>query len=226
GIRFIQNRELRLKQSHLQHFVALFFAAGKPFVHRAIEEFLTHSDNLHFFLHTLEEVHGVQFIQALMTTHSVDGGAEEICIRHARNFDGILKGQEDAGPGPFFNRHFQKILAQIFNFTVFYLIVFTASKHLRQRALARTVGAHDGVNFACVDLQRQAIENALAFDGSLQILDVQHDDISFLTYAAFKADAKQILRFDRKLHGQFLENFLAEAVDDHRYGIFGREAAL
>src|SRR3546814_8343972 len=35
-----------------------------------------------------------------------------------------------------------------------------------------------------------------------------------------------ILCFDCKLHGQFLENFLAEPVHDHRNGVFRGQAAL
>src|SRR5438034_11020117 len=34
------------------------------------------------------------------------------------------------------------------------------------------------------------------------------------------------LRLDGELHRQLLEDFLAEAVHDHRYGVFGGETAL
>src|SRR2546430_12030828 len=44
--------------------------------------------------------------------------------------------------------------------------------------------------------------------------------------AALETDAEQPLRLDRELHGQLFENFLAEAVHDHRDGVFRREAAL
>src|SRR5215472_15061072 len=43
---------------------------------------------------------------------------------------------------------------------------------------------------------------------------------------AFQADADQLLRLDRELHRQLLQDLLAEAVDDQRYSIFGRQAAL
>jgi hypothetical protein len=35
GVRFIENRELRLEHEHLQDLVALLLAAGKPFIHTA-----------------------------------------------------------------------------------------------------------------------------------------------------------------------------------------------
>ena len=49
---------------------------------------------------------------------------------------------------------------------------------------------------------------------------------SFSRTAAFEADAEQLLRLDRELHRQLLEDFLAEAVDDHVHRVLGRDAAL
>src|SRR5919198_1384473 len=46
------------------------------------------------------------------------------------------------------------------------------------------------------------------------------------SHAAFQADAQQLLRFDRELHGQLAEDSLAEAVDDHRHSVFGLQTAL
>src|SRR6185312_15572081 len=45
------------------------------------------------------------------------------------------------------------------------------------------------------------------------------------TNRAFEAHGKQVLRFDRELHRQFLENRLAEAADDEIDGILLRDAA-
>src|SRR5688572_4323408 len=47
-----------------------------------------------------------------------------------------------------------------------------------------------------------------------------------LSYRPFEADAQQLLRFHGELHGQLAEHVLAESVDDHVDGVFGREAAL
>src|SRR2546428_10295339 len=44
--------------------------------------------------------------------------------------------------------------------------------------------------------------------------------------AAFEADAQEVLGFDGELHGQLLEDFPAEAVDDHRDRVFGGQAPL
>jgi hypothetical protein len=47
-----------------------------------------------------------------------------------------------------------------------------------------------------------------------------------LPYAAFQADAQQLLRLHGELHRKFTEDLLAEAVHDHGDGIFGFQAAL
>src|SRR5688500_13989576 len=47
-----------------------------------------------------------------------------------------------------------------------------------------------------------------------------------LANASLQTDPEQPGSFDRELHRQLLENFLAEAVDDHRHGVLGGQAAL
>src|SRR6478672_6605914 len=47
-----------------------------------------------------------------------------------------------------------------------------------------------------------------------------------LADAAFQAHREQLLRLDRELHRELLEDLLAEAVHDHGNGILGVEPAL
>jgi len=42
---------------------------------------------------------------------------------------------------------------------------------------------------------------------------------------AFQTHPQQLLRFDRELHGQLAENFLAKAVDDHADRVLQGDAA-
>ena len=53
-----------------------------------------------------------------------------------------------------------------------------------KRALARAVGAHQGVDFAAVDLQIHAAENRLPFDRDVQILIVSVSVIEFQSSGA------------------------------------------
>src|SRR5512145_551114 len=48
----------------------------------------------------------------------------------------------------------------------------------------------------------------------------------FLANASLQADPEQPRSLDGKLHRQLLEDFFAEAVDDHRHGVLRGEAAL
>ena len=47
-----------------------------------------------------------------------------------------------------------------------------------------------------------------------------------LAHAAFQTDSQQLLGLDGELHRQLAENFLAEAVDDHRNSVFVGDATL
>src|SRR5262245_51799676 len=49
---------------------------------------------------------------------------------------------------------------------------------------------------------------------------------SGLANASLQADAEELLRLDREFHRQLAEDFLAEAVHDHRHRVLGRDAAL
>src|SRR5215831_7809455 len=46
-----------------------------------------------------------------------------------------------------------------------------------------------------------------------------------LANRSLQADAEKLLRFHGELHRQLLEDLLAEAVDDHRHGVFRGNAA-
>jgi hypothetical protein len=46
--------------------------------------------------------------------------------------------------------------------------------------------------------------------------DKQDSPATGSSHAPFKADAQKLLRFDGELHGELLQHFLGEAVDDQR----------
>src|ERR1700732_4499125 len=49
-----------------------------------------------------------------------------------------------------------------------------AGEHVGKRALARAVRAHDGVHLAGADLECQSLEDLVAADGDVQVVDAQH----------------------------------------------------
>src|SRR5271157_4210507 len=48
----------------------------------------------------------------------------------------------------------------------------------------------------------------------------------WLPHTPFQTHAEQFLRLHGEFHGELTEDFLAEAIHDHRDGIFGGNAAL
>src|SRR5580658_143295 len=55
---------------------------------------------------------------------------------------------------------------------------------------------------------------------------ISSSDMFKLSDAAFEADSEQLLSLHGELHGQFAEDFLAEAMHDHGDRVFGRDTAL
>src|SRR6185312_16511054 len=92
--------------------------------------------------------------------------------------------------------------------------------------------------------QVQTFENLVAINGGTQILDFKQTHLcssqisvqvtlgdallrsGASAYAAFQAYAQQLLSFHGEFHRQLAKDGLAEAVDDHRNGIFRAEPAL
>src|SRR5207245_8606506 len=60
------------------------------------------------------------------------------------------------------------------------LVRLAPGQHLCQRALARAIGAHDGVDLAGVDSQVDAFEDFVSTDSYVQILDFQQTHSWFL----------------------------------------------
>ena len=56
------------------------------------------------------------------------------------------------------------------DFTGGHCVVFVAAQHLGQRALARAVRAHDGVDFAGLDFKSQAFEDFAVRNASVEIV--------------------------------------------------------
>src|SRR3954470_14029644 len=94
-------------------------------------------------------------------------------------------------------------------------------EHLGQGTLARAVRPHDSVHLPRPHREGDALENFLAPGRRPQILDLQHDPnllgvIRSLSDASLEADPQQLLRLDRELHRQLLEDLLAEPVHEHK----------
>ena len=77
----------------------------------------------------------------------------------ARDLDGVLEREEDAFAGPLLGGQVEQVLTFKGHGPFGDLIRLAAGEHLRERALARAVAAHDRVHLAGVDRQVDALED-------------------------------------------------------------------
>jgi len=97
---------------------------------------------------------------------------QEVDVGDAGNLDRVLKSQENAFARALLGSEGEQVAAEVKDLAGVDTVIFAPGKHLRERALARTVRAHDGVYFAGADLEVDAAQDALVVDADLQIADL------------------------------------------------------
>jgi hypothetical protein len=107
-----------------------------------------------------------------MLTLLVVGEAEELRVRDARHLDRILEGEKDALARPLVGLQLKQVAPLEDDFAARHLVGRMAGQNLRQRRLARSVRAHDGVDLALVDLQINAAEDFLSLHSRAQIANL------------------------------------------------------
>ena len=117
--------------------------------------------DLRLLLDERHELHGIELREAAMLALRVDGRLQEVGVVDAGNFDRILKRHEDAFAGAVFRRQLEEVLAVVGHRAAGHFDFGVAGEHARERALARAVRAHDGVDLALVHLQIDAAEDVL-----------------------------------------------------------------
>src|SRR5262249_17118065 len=98
----------------------------------------------------------------------------EVHGRNAGNFQRILEGEEDALGGARVRLHGEQVRALERHRAFGDLVGLLAGEHVRERRLARSVRAHDGVHFALVHGQVEPFEDLAPVDRHVQLLDLQH----------------------------------------------------
>lgn len=130
------------------------------------------------------ELHELDRGQRRFAARAADGierRAQEFHVGDTGDLDRILEAEKHAGPRALFHRQCQQILAEIFDAAAGDLVALAAGEHRGQRALARTVRPHDGVDLAGADLQAQALEDRSAIDRGVQISDLEHESSTPVT---------------------------------------------
>jgi hypothetical protein len=163
----------RLHHGHLEDLVALLLAATEARVDGAIEEVLLHVDELHRFLRHSEKVAGADLRLAAGAPHRVERRAQEVHVVDARDLDRVLETHEDAGSGARLGRHLQEV-GTVERDRATDVVAVASGERVGERALARAVGAHDGVHLAGADIEVEPLEDLLVANGGGEVLDVQH----------------------------------------------------
>ncbi len=164
GVGLVENGEPGFQHRHLQNLVALLFATGEAFVHRAVKQAWVHLHEPELVLDQREKVHGIQFRFAAMLADRVEPRLEQIDVRDAGDFHRILEGQEDARACPLFGRHAQQVRAVVEDFTRAHDVAVPPGQHMGKGALAGAVGAHDGVHLPSLHGKVDAVQDGLVVD--------------------------------------------------------------
>ena len=123
------------------------------------------------------------------TVDSGLGGSQEVGHRDAGDLDGILHGEEQAGPRALVDRHRQDVLAVEGHGAAGDGVFRVTCDGVGQRRLSRPVGAHDCVRLAVVDRQRDALEDLLgAVLGVDRHLEVRDDKRAHAGVTPFRVD--------------------------------------
>ena len=120
---------------------------------------------LHLLGEHAEELDGIVLRQAEGAAPLVDGEAEEVRVRHARDLDRVLEGEEDALLRAVLRLEVQQVLSiAILRGAARHLVRRVAHEHLGEGALARAVRPHDRVHLAALHLEVDALEDSVVLD--------------------------------------------------------------
>ena len=172
GVGLVEDAVFRLEHHHLEDLVALLFAAGEAFVHRAGGEFPVHLEVVHLRVEVLVVGDRVDFLA--LRQARLEGGADEVGVGDAGNFGRILESEEDAGARALVDAHAQQVPAVHGDGAAGNDVAFVAGDHLRERRLAGAVRAHDGVDLAGGNFKGDALEDfGAVFEGGVEVGDEQ-----------------------------------------------------
>ena len=132
GVGLVQDGEAGTEQLHLEDLEALLLTAGEAGVNVALGEGGVHPQVLHGLVDLADPL-------AHLGSLAVDGGlgrAQEVGHGDAGNLDGVLHGQEEAGPGALVHAHLQQVDAVEEDLAVGDLVVGVPGDGVGQGGLA------------------------------------------------------------------------------------------
>src|SRR4029077_17743326 len=108
--------------------------------------------------------------------------SQKIRVRDATNLDRILEREEDTRTSPLLRFHVEEILAVVLRGPGDHRVRWMAGKHLRERALARTVRTHDRVDFALADREIHTLQDLGARDGNAKAFHFEQRHLAHTSF--------------------------------------------
>src|ERR1019366_3194 len=173
GVGLVQDGELRLENRHLQDLVALLLTTRESLVDRPVHEAPVHLDELHPLLGQGKEFHYIELSEPASPAHRVERRAQEVQVAHPGDLHRVLEGEEDSGRGPVLGRQGEQVLA-LEEDRAGDVVGLVAGHHVGEGALARAVGAHDGVYLARSNFEVDPPKDLIVADLGVEVLDLQH----------------------------------------------------
>src|SRR3984957_15716904 len=173
-IGLVEHRELRFEQRHLQDFIALLLAAREADIDWPTQHLLVDAELGRGLAHLLDEFRRRELRLAALLALSVERGAQEVHRADAGDFQRILECEENTLGGALVGLERKQILALERHRAARHLVGLLAREHVRERRLARSVRAHDGVHLALVHGEVETFEDLAAVDRHLEVLHFEH----------------------------------------------------
>ena len=168
----VENRQRRLEQRHLKDLVALLLAAREPFVDRAVEHALVDVEELRLLLAQLQELDRVELWLTEVLALGVERRLEKVGVGDAGDLDRILERHEHAFAGALVGIHLEEVVPVVEHFAGGDDVFGVTGESACERAFARAVRPHDGVDFTSLDVEIDALEDQLVLGLNLKILDI------------------------------------------------------
>ena len=163
----------RLQQRELEHLQALLLAAGEAVVEVARGELARDLRELHRGLDGLAELLQRDLGLAARLAVRVHDHPQVLRDGDAGDRDRVLEGHEEAGAGALVRVGLGDVLAEEGDLALGDLERGVAHDDVRERALARAVGAHERVDLTLVHGEVQALEDLLLPGPDVQVLDLE-----------------------------------------------------
>lgn len=136
-----------------------------------------------FLFHLCQKLIGRHGIKAMIFPLFIHRRAHKVGDAHARDFNRVLKTQEDAFTGTVFHRHFEKVFSVENNFTFFNFKDIATGNYRCQGAFAGSVRAHYGMHFSGSYFKIDSFQDFLTFDGNPQVFNTKHNVVYYFKFS-------------------------------------------